>query len=85
MKQWGFPEMEGPFYNGGIFIRMTETVQTEKALLDINSFCDYLSIGQTKARELLHNPANGFTVKIGNRLYAHKGRVDTWLSRQILQ
>ena len=35
--------------------------------------CEYLGIGQTKARELLSNPANGFTVRIGNRLYAHKG------------
>lgn len=64
---------------------MAKTTIEEKALLNINEFCDYLGIGQTKARELLHNPANGFTVKIGNRLYAHKGRVDTWLSRQILQ
>ena len=62
----------------------TQATQAEKALLDIKSFCDYLSIGQTKARELLHDPSNGFTVKIGNRLYAHKGKVDMWLSRQIL-
>ena len=31
-----------------------------------------LGIGETKARELLHDPKNGFTVRIGNRLYAHK-------------
>lgn len=29
---------------------MTETAQ-EKALLNIKEFCDYLGIGQTKARE----------------------------------
>ena len=46
--------------------------------------CEYLGIGQTKARELLSNPANGFTVRIGNRLYAHKGRLDHWLLNQIL-
>ena len=45
---------------------------------------EYLGIGQTKARELLSNPANGFTVRIGNRLYAHKGRLDHWLLNQIL-
>ena len=50
------------------------------ALLNIYEFCDYLSIGETKARELLHDPGNGFTVRIGNRLYAHKGSVDKWLS-----
>lgn len=41
--------------------------------------CEYLGSGQTKARELLTNPKNSFTVRIGNRLYAHKGRLDAWL------
>lgn len=35
-------------------------------------------------RALLSNPDNGFTVRIGNRLYAHKGRLDHWLLNQIL-
>lgn len=47
----------------------------EKALLSVKEMCIYLSIGQTKCRELLSNLANGFTVRIGNRLYAHK---KTW-------
>lgn len=42
----------------------------EPALLNMEEFCAYLSIGETKARELLHDPANGFTVRIGNQLYA---------------
>ena len=54
------------------------------ALLNIYEFCDYLSIGETKARELLHDPGNGFTVRIGNRLYAHKGSVDKWLLKQLV-
>lgn len=58
--------------------------EPEKALLDLNAFCDYLSIRPTKARELLHDPRNGFTVRIGNRLYAHKGKLDAWLLNQIL-
>lgn len=37
------------------------------ALLNINEFCDYLGIGETKARELLHDPGNGFTVRIEKR------------------
>lgn len=52
------------------------------ALLNIKEFCDYLGIGETKARELLHDPGNGFTVRIGNRLYAHRGKVDQWLLKQ---
>ena len=63
---------------------MTERVQVERGLLSLDSFCEYLEIGKTKARELLHNPANGFTVRIGNRLYAHKGKLDEWLLNQII-
>ena len=54
------------------------------ALLNIKEFCDYLGIGETKARELLHDPGNGFTVRIGNRLYAHRGKVDQWLLKQLV-
>lgn len=56
----------------------------EKALLNIDEFCEYLGIGKTKARELLHNKRNGFAVRIGNRLYAHKDRLDDWLLTQVL-
>ncbi|MCD7762720.1 MAG: helix-turn-helix domain-containing protein [Lachnospiraceae bacterium] len=58
--------------------------ENEKALLNVNEFCDYLGIGKTKARELLGDTRNGFTVRIGNRVYAHKGRLDAWLLSQIL-
>lgn len=63
------------------------TMKTEletRALLNVKELCEYLGIGQTKARELLSNPSNGFTVRIGNRLYAHKGKLDNWLLNQIL-
>ena len=43
-----------------------------KALLNVKEMCEYLGIGQTKAREFLTDPRNKFTVRIGNRLYAHK-------------
>lgn len=56
----------------------------EKALLNVKEMCDYLGIGQTKARELLADPRNKFTVRIGNRLYAHKGKLDVWLQNQIM-
>lgn len=63
---------------------MTEKTQVERGLLTLEMFCEYLGIKKTKARELLHNSANGFTVRIGNRLYAHKGKLDEWLLKQIL-
>lgn len=59
-------------------------VTSEKALLNVKEMCDYLGIGQTKARELLADPRNKFTVRIGNRLYAHKGKLDAWLQNQVM-
>lgn len=56
----------------------------EKGLLNVKDFCNYLGIGETKARELLRDPHNGFTVRIGNRLYAHRKHLDKWLENQIL-
>ena len=65
-------------------IRLTQkNVLEDKALLSVKEMCAYLSIGQTKCRELLADPANGFTVRIGNRLYAHKKHLDKWLENQI--
>ena len=51
----------------------------EKALLTLEEFCQYLSIGKTKGRELLTKTNNTFTVRIGNRLYANKLLLDKWL------
>ena len=50
----------------------------DKALLTVKEFCSYLGIGQTKARELLAENADVFVVRIGNRLYAHKDKLDEW-------
>lgn len=51
----------------------------EKALLNVQEFCDYLGIGQTKARELMTKTNNNYTVRLGNRLYANKIMLDKWL------
>lgn len=53
----------------------------DKKLLNIKEFCNYLGIGQTKARELLRG-RNGFGVQIGNRWYANKSKLDQWIDRQ---
>ena len=61
---------------------LTNTAVIEnKALLNINEFCDYLGIGQTKARELLRGH-NGFGVQIGNRWYANKRKLDAWIDKE---
>ena len=64
--------------------QMKTNEANDKALLNVKEMCEYLGIGQTKARELLADPRNQFTVRIGNRLYAHKQRLDTWLVNRIL-
>ncbi|WP_378961705.1 helix-turn-helix transcriptional regulator [Mediterraneibacter gnavus] len=56
----------------------------EKVLLNVKEVSEYLGLGETKTRELLRNPKNGFSIRIGNRLYAHKGKLDSWLKNQIL-
>ncbi len=57
----------------------------DKALLNVKEVSEYLGLGETKTRELLRNPKNGFTVRIGNRLYAHKEKLDIWLKNQIVE
>ena len=66
-------------------VRKEELIYIDNALLNIREVSEYLGIGETKAKELLHNPRNGFTVRIGNRLYAHKGKLDIWLKNQTVQ
>lgn len=56
----------------------------EKVLLNVKEVSEYLGLGETKTRELLRDPRNGFTIRIANRLYAHKGKLDIWLKNQIL-
>ncbi|MGO5019113.1 helix-turn-helix domain-containing protein [Roseburia faecis] len=45
--------------------------------------CEYLGIGQTKARELIRGH-NGFGIQIGNRWYADKTKLDLWIERNTL-
>ena len=56
----------------------------DKVLLNVKEVSEYLGLGETKTRELLRNPKNGFTGRVGNRLYAHKEKLDIWLKNQIL-
>ena len=51
--------------------------------MDIKETCEYLGIGQTKARELIRGH-NGFGIQIGNRWYADKNKLDAWIERNTL-
>lgn len=58
-------------------------IDIEKRLLNIKETCQYLGIGQTKARELVRGH-NGIGLQIGNRWYADKNKLDTWIERNTL-
>ena len=53
----------------------------DRRLLNVKEFCEYLGIGETKARELLRG-GYGFSVRIGNRWYANKTKLDRWLDSE---
>lgn len=55
--------------------------KTESKLMNVKEFCEYLNIGQTKGRQLLLRPDSTFTIRIGNRLYAHKDKLELYLER----
>lgn len=58
---------------------MSDKVLIDKRLLNIKEFCQYLGIGETKAREIMTKTNNPFTVRMGNRLYANKILLDKWI------
>lgn len=62
---------------------LTMRESNAKKLLTLKEVCDYLGIGQTKARELVRGH-NGFGVQIGNRWYADKGKLDRWIDTMAL-
>ena len=53
----------------------------EKALLSLKEGCDYTGWGKTRAREILRRENNGFTVRMGNRLYVNKKLFDEYLEK----
>lgn len=54
-----------------------------KILLNMQELCEYLGIGQTKARELLRG-YNGFGIQIGNRWYANKRKLNAWIDNETM-
>lgn len=55
----------------------------DKQLLTVKEVSEYLGIGQTKARELIRG-RNGFGLRIGNRWYADRKKLDEWLEGQMV-
>ena len=54
---------------------MTKSIQengTDKILLSVQDIMALTGLGEKKIRQMLKNPTSTFTVRNGNRLYAHK-------------
>ena len=56
-------------------------MMNDRILLNVQEVCDYLGIGQTKARELLRG-RNGFGIQIGDRWYANKKKLYRWIDNR---
>lgn len=52
----------------------------EKILMTLKEVCEYLGVGETKVRELFSTCK--WSLKIGNKWYAHKVKLDKWLESQ---
>jgi len=50
--------------------------------MNLKEVCEYMGIGQTKARELLRDKKCPFSMKIGNKWYVNKRLLDIWLDHQ---
>ncbi len=51
--------------------------------MPLKEVCDYLGIGESKARELVRGH-NGFGLQIGNRWYANKKKLDDWINKMTI-
>lgn len=50
-------------------------------LMTFDEFCEYLKIGKTKGHELLKKPTCRYVVRIGRRVFIHKGLLDEELKK----
>lgn len=52
-----------------------------KILLTIPELMEYTGFGEKKIRQLLNNPQSTYTVRNGNKLYAHKELFEEFLKK----
>lgn len=58
-----------------------EDKYNNKLLLTIPELMEYTGFGEKKIRELLNSPKSTFTVRNGNKLYAHKELFEDFLKK----
>lgn len=55
--------------------------KNDKLLLSVKDIMDMTGIGEKKVRQMLKNPKSTFTVRNGNRLYAHKELFEVYIKK----
>lgn len=53
----------------------------QKILWTVEDVMVMTGLGEKKVREILNNPKSGFTVKNGNRVYAHKELFEDYMKK----
>lgn len=57
------------------------SLYNKKILLSIKEIMDMTGFGEKKVRQILNDPKSTFTVKNGNRLYAHRELLEEHLRK----
>ena len=52
-----------------------------KMLLSVKDIMEITGLGEKKVREILKNPVSTFTVRNGNRLYAHRKLFEEYMEK----
>ena len=52
-----------------------------KMLLSIKDIMEITGLGEKKVRQMLKNPTSTFTIRNGNRLYAHKKLFEEYMEK----
>jgi len=53
----------------------------DKILLSVQDIMTITGLGEKKVRQILKNPTSTFTVRNGNRLYAHKKLFEEYMEK----
>lgn len=56
-------------------------ISSDSPLMSFTDFCDYLGVGETKAREMISKPDCRYVVRIGRRVLIHKDLLDVELEK----
>ena len=56
-------------------------MDNNKMLLSVKEIMDMTGLGEKKVRKMLKDPSSTFTIRNGNRLYAHKDLFEDYVKK----